>query len=94
MRPAPIDDFLISGHVRLEMERRGISDEVVRRVLATPEQRFPIRSGRIVLHSRLMLGSPATMYLVRVVVDVDRRPAEVVTVYRTTRLAKYWRDEP
>ena len=34
------------------------------------------------------------MYLVRVVVDVDRRPAEVVTVYRTTKLRKYWRDEP
>lgn len=94
MCPESIDDFVISGHARLEMERRGISDEVVRRVLATPEQRFPIRSGRIVLQSRLMLGSPAAMYLVRVVVDVDRRPAEVVTVYRTTKLAKYWRNEP
>jgi hypothetical protein len=34
------------------------------------------------------------MYLVRVVVDIDRRPAEVVTVYRTTRVNKYWRDQP
>jgi len=33
------------------------------------------------------------MYLVRVVVDVDRRPPEVVTVYRTTKLRKYWRSE-
>jgi hypothetical protein len=31
------------------------------------------------------------VYLVRVIVDVDRQPAEVVTVYRTSRIAKYWR---
>ena len=24
---------------------------------------------------------------------VDRHPAEVVTVYRTTKIAKYWREE-
>ena len=31
--------------------------------------------------------------LVRVFVDVDRHPAEVVTVYRTTKISKYWREE-
>jgi hypothetical protein len=31
------------------------------------------------------------VYLLRVVVDVDRRPAEVVTAYRTSRVSKYWR---
>lgn len=29
----------------------------------------------------------------RVFVDVDREPAEVVTVYRTSKIAKYWRAE-
>lgn len=33
-------------------------------------------------------------YLVRVVVDVNCQPAEVVTVYRTSRVAKYWRERP
>jgi hypothetical protein len=31
--------------------------------------------------------------LVRVFVDVDRTPAEVVAVYRTSKIAKYWRHE-
>ena len=92
--PEPVREFIISGHARFEMERREISDEVVRQVLESPEQRFQTRTGRVVLHSRVLLGAPATMYLVRVVVDVDRRPAEVVTVYRTTKLSKYWREEP
>jgi hypothetical protein len=47
--------------------------------------------GRVIFQSRLGLGRPARTYLVRIVVDVDRRPAEVVTVYRTTKIAKYWR---
>ena len=52
------------------------------------------RAGRVVLQSRTTVGASPTVYLVRVIVDVDRRPAEIVTVYRTTKLAKYWRDEP
>jgi hypothetical protein len=35
-----------------------------------------------------------TLYLARVIVDIDRRPAEVVTVYRTSKVARYWRAEP
>jgi hypothetical protein len=34
-------------------------------------------------------GEP--QYLLRVLVDVDRAPPEVVTVYRTSRIAKYRR---
>jgi len=30
-------------------------------------------------------------YLVRVFVDVDRSPPEVVTVYRTSKVERYWR---
>jgi len=32
-----------------------------------------------------------TIYLVRVFVDMDRHPAEIVTVYRTSKVSKYWR---
>lgn len=39
------------------------------------------------------MGEGARMYLVRVVVDIDREPAEVVTAYRTSKISKYWREE-
>ena len=38
--------------------------------------------------------SETRMYLVRVFVDIDREPAEVVTTYRSSKIAKYWRNEP
>jgi hypothetical protein len=33
-------------------------------------------------------------WLVRVGVDVDRNPPEIVTVYRTSNVRRYWRDAP
>jgi len=84
----------LSAHARSEMLRRGISAELVEAVLAAPEQRWPLRPGRDVVHSRVEMGSPAKLYLLRVIVDVDRAPAEVVTAYRTSKLDKYWRREP
>jgi len=59
----------------------------VRRVLTAPEQILEVRAGRVVAQG-LTAG-----YLLRVFVDLDRTPAEVVTVYRTSKIDKY-RSQP
>jgi hypothetical protein len=89
--PEPVEDYVVTDHAAFEMERRGLSEQVIRRVLVAPEQRLEIRSGRVVLQSRVALGAPEKTVRVRVVVDVDRHPAEVVTAYQTSKIAKYWR---
>jgi hypothetical protein len=76
------------------MERRGLSEAIVRQVLSHPEQREEVRPGRVVVQSRIALGEPPRLYLIRVFLDVDREAPEVVTAYRTSRIAKYWRPEP
>ena len=88
----PISDYEITEHAAFEMRRRGIDEAAVRGVLAAPERRHPVRSGRDVLQSRTDVSGKT--YLVRVFVDIDRQPAEVVTVYLTSRVAKYWRADP
>lgn len=93
MPPLGVPNFVITGHALFEMKRRGMSEDIVRRVLTSPEQRFDLRPGRVALQSRMMMGMPERAYLVRVIVDVDCQPAEVVTVYRTSKIAKYWRTE-
>ncbi len=47
-----------------------------------------VRPGREVVHSRIEFAG--RRYLVRVFVEVDRSPVEVVTVYRTSKIDKYW----
>lgn len=85
-----ITNYRLTDHARLEMERRQITEAEVAQILAAPEQIREVRPGRVVCQSRVKLGAPARVYLLRGFVDVDRRPAQVVTVYRTSRIEKYW----
>jgi hypothetical protein len=88
----PVGEYRITSHALLEMERRGINETILGTVLAAPEQRHSVRAGRDVLQSRVAFGDK--IYLVRVFVDVDRKPADVVTAYRTSNVARYWRAQP
>ncbi len=93
-KPEPLTDCVVTPHAAFEMNRRGLNDELIRSILSHPEQRLIIRPGRVVFQSRVAMGEPTKTYLIRVVVDIDRQPAEVVTAYRTSRVFKYWRLEP
>jgi hypothetical protein len=88
----PVSDYVITPHCSFELKRRMISEDVVRSVLRTPEQRLPVRTGRVVLQSKMKMTDKT--YLIRVFVDVDRHPTEVVTAYLTSKISKYWRNEP
>jgi hypothetical protein len=83
--------YVIGDHARFEMKRRGLSEELVRSVLEAPDQQIEIRSGRVVMQSQVKMNVPPKTYLIRVFVDVDRDPLEDVTVYRTSKVSKYWR---
>ncbi|MDH4088104.1 MAG: DUF4258 domain-containing protein [Nitrospira sp.] len=92
MRPQPIADYIFTDHARLEILRRGLSEEMVRAILLAPEERIEVRPGREVLQSKISSGQPGKVFLIRVFVDIDRHPAEVVTAYRTSKIEKYWRE--
>jgi hypothetical protein len=89
----PVADYVLTSHARQQMARRGLSQETVHLVLIAPEQRLEIRPGRIVLQSRVRTGTPERTYLVRVFDDTTTSPPEVVTLYRTSRVSKYWRNQ-
>jgi hypothetical protein len=72
-------------HALAEARRRNIGVETVEQVLRGPGQIRLVRPGRQVWQSVLPDG-----YLLRVFVDIDRMPCEIVTVYRTSKVLKYW----
>ena len=86
-----IYDFEFTDHALTEMARRQISEEDVKAVLTKPEQTEMVREGRAVYQSRLEMGEPPKTFLLRVFVDIDPRPPYIVTVYRTSKIEKYWR---
>jgi hypothetical protein len=79
----------ISAHARQEMRRRGIPSRLVRDVLERPGQVVPEREHKKAYQSQVEFAG-GRMYLVRVIVDDTIDPAVVVTVYRTSKLSKYW----
>lgn len=81
----------LSNHAREEMERREIPPALLDSVLGNPEQIVPGYAGTRVYQSRLDFGG-GRVYLLRAVVDDTVDPALVVTVYRTSKISKYWRD--
>ncbi|MCC6385873.1 MAG: DUF4258 domain-containing protein [Dehalococcoidia bacterium] len=85
----PYDDALLSPHALLEMKRRGITIDALRTVLAAPGREELARPGRVVL-SALETRPNGRAYVLRVFVDIDRKPPVVVTAYRSSKIAKYW----
>ena len=86
-----ISDYVFTEHALDQVRRRQLQLDEVRRVLRRPEQAFEVRPGRWVFQSRVAGHGSQPWVLMRVFVDVDREPAEVVTVYRTSKVGKYWR---
>lgn len=81
------EQFLFTEHARQQMAKRQLTENDVLEVLRAPEAILPVREGRVVAQA-LLAG-----YLVRVFVDVDRSPPEVVTAYRTSKINRY-RSQP
>ena len=81
--------YILKDHVLQEMEKRDIPPELVKSVLNSPEQIVSGYNNRKVYQSRLNFGN-GQEYLLRVIVDSNRKPMEVITAYRTSKINKYW----
>jgi len=84
--------YRLSRHAASEPDRRQIPNLWLNALLEAPEQRIEQPGGTEVLQSRFVTED-GKMYLLRAVVTTDTEPAIVVTVYRTSKIQKYWRPE-
>jgi len=84
-------DYTISKHAQKEMDRRGISLEIVNGIVGNPGQ-IVEEYGQKKAYQSLIDFGPDSKYLVRVIVNDSVIPIVVVTVYRTSKVNKYWRE--
>ncbi len=80
--------YQLSKHARVELRKRNISVETLEAVLEAPDQIVEGHAGRNVYQSRMLFEG--TAFLVRVIVAEEKTPPLVVTVYRTSKIQKYW----
>ena len=82
-------DFRFSTHAEQELHNRRIPKSMVESVLRNPEQKLPEAADIMCYQSHVEFdGKP---YLLRVMVNETVDPAVVATVYRTSKISKYWR---
>ena len=82
-------NYDLSDHVREEIVRRRIPLTVVESVLRRPQQKVPEHGDVVCYQSKIDINQKE--YLARVMVNEAVRPVKVVTVYRTSRIRKYWK---
>lgn len=82
-------EFEITEHARDELARRSIPIALLSEVLHSPQQVVPTYGDRVVYQSQVVFGNGKT-YLLRLIVDDNAQPARIVTVYKTSKIDKYW----
>jgi hypothetical protein len=73
------------------MEKRKIDRLEVDGVLESPMQKVPEQDEIICCQSKIKIGEK--QYLLRVMVNETKDPFLVVTVYKTSKISKYWRPQ-
>lgn len=81
-------NFVFSKHALEQMELRKIPKDVVKKILANPQQ-IKAEGGKKVYQSIVEDGN----YLIRIFVNQSKNPRIVITVYKTSKISKYYEDK-
>ncbi len=81
--------MIISNHAKLQMKERNISEKLIYQAISNPEQIITTDEGRTVFHLRIK----SKRYLLRVIAEQTDSDWLIITVYRTTKIKKYWEGE-
>ena len=72
------------------MSRRGISENDVAVVYENPTQKIRLETGREIWQNKIVIEGK--MYVLRVVMELAP-VAKIVTVYKSSKIKKYWKEE-
>ena len=79
--------YVFSMHALEQMKTRAISKEIVEKILAKPDQ---ISTHEDLAVFQGLEKGDKTLFLIRVFVNMRKTPNVVVTVYRTSKIDKYY----
>ena len=85
---------ILSGHAQLQMAVRDIDVHLVMETIREPEQRVAASQGRWVYQARYFDADEHKEMLMRVIAEPRSQDQLVVSVYKTSRIMKYWLEEP
>ena len=82
-------NFEFSSHAQEELEKRQISRFLVETILKNPQQTIP-QDDEITIFQSQITSDTQKRYLLRIFVNITTNPPRIVTLYRTSKIKKYW----
>lgn len=80
----------ITHHANFEAKRRRIAEEQIKSVVQNPQQQLPSKKGRVILQNKYYDEMERKEMLLRVIGLESSGTFSVVTVYKTSKVFKYW----
>jgi hypothetical protein len=85
--------IIFSGHALFEIEFRKIAKEDIERLIENPMQKITARKNRIIMQSRYYDYKENKEMLLRVIGEKSENEFHVVTVYKSSKIEKYWKED-
>jgi len=85
--------IIFSEHALFEIEFRKIKKEDIERLIEHPMQKIPAKKNRIIIQSRYQDYKENKEMLLRVIGEESENEFHVVTVYKSSKIEKYWKED-
>src|SRR3972149_12157007 len=85
-------NIIITDHAKFEAGRRNISEELIRSVIENPQQKLPSQKGRVIVQSKYNDEKEDKEMILRVIGIASVEDFKVITVYKTSKINKYWKE--
>ena len=82
--------IIITEHAKFEADRRNISEELLKTVVEVPQQKLSSKKRRVILQNRYYDETEGKEMLLRVIGIEVAEGFKVITVYKTSKIDKYW----
>jgi len=83
-------DIIFSEHAREQMIRRSINQDTVLSVVTQPDQKIADMEDPAIVIYQSLIKENEHLFLLRIFVNKDKQPNVIVTLYKTTKIAKYY----
>ena len=85
-------EFVLTDHAQREISRRELNEKLVISCIENPEQVVEGEYKRVI-HQIKYQDTDKNQYILRTIIDVKSNPKKVITVYKTSKIQKYWPEE-
>ena len=86
-------DLIVSKHAQEQMIRRRIDYEIVLLTVSQPDQMIVDDENPAIVICQSLIKEDNQIFLLRVFVNKDKQPNIIVTLYKTTKISKYYENK-